>query len=195
MEFESVFACAKLTASADPAMAGSALFRSIPASAPRGGKPRYLGSSRKLRGFLDGVFSTAEASPVEAQSADDLLVSLSGMLEPDGGMPGEKPELRIANSLAALLFFYEHGNTATSGTFRMHVEKLIQFLTPQRLEAKRESAAVRVLDLIRMGRPVPGSWEEFVTAIVQSKRLDVSEFWVKVECALTLVESGTISGV
>jgi Ca-activated chloride channel family protein len=152
---------------------------------------RRLGHSGRSNKFL-----TAEAAPVEAQSADDLLVSLSGMLEPDGGMPGEKPELRVANSLAALLFFYEHGNTATSGTFRMHVEKLIQFLTPSRLkklEAKREGAAVRVLELIRIGRPVPGAWEDFVMAIVQSKRLEVSDFWTKVECTLTHVESGTVS--
>lgn len=159
--------------------------------APRGGKLRHSSRSTTLGGFRERLFRRAEAAPVEAQSADDLLVSLSGMLEPDGGMPGEKAELRIANSLAAPLFFYEHGNTGTSGTFRMHVEKLTQFLTPHRLkklEAKRESAAVRVLELIRIGRPVPGFWEEFVTLIVQSKRLEVSDFWTKVECTLTPVE-------
>jgi Ca-activated chloride channel homolog len=156
-------------------------------------KLRESSTSRTLRGV---DFAEAQGAPVKAQSANDLLVSLSGMLEPDGGMPGGKPELRIAASLAALLFFYEHGNTATSGTFRMHVEKLIQFLTPHRLkklEAKRQSASVRVLELIRIGRSVPGSWEEFVTAIVQSKRLEVSDFWTKVDCPLTPVESGTVS--
>jgi hypothetical protein len=39
-------------------------------------------------------------------------------------MPGKKHEARVTNSLAALLSFYEHVNTASSGTFRMHVEKL-----------------------------------------------------------------------
>jgi hypothetical protein len=209
MQFESVFACTlggMLTASAEPPMARSALrleeesfavtrdwIRQIPTKALWNLRPA---NRRTLRAFLDGVFATAEAAPVDAQSAGDLLVSLSGMLEPDGGMPGQKHELRIAKSLAALLFFYKHGNTATSGTFRMHVEKLVQFLTPQilkKLEANRERAAVRVLELIRMGRPVPSPWEEFATAIVESKRLDVSDFWTKVECALTLVESGTIS--
>jgi hypothetical protein len=119
------------------------------------------------------------------------------MLEPDGGMPGKKHEGRIANSLAALLFFYEHGTTATSGTFRMHAEKLLQFLTPhrlKRLEAKHESVAPCVLELIRTGRPVPGSWEEFVTPIVQSKRVDISDFWTKVESALAPVASETVSG-
>lgn len=70
--------------------------------------------------FLEGVFL--------------VLVSLSGMLEPDGGMPGKKHEMRGVNWLAALLSFYKHGNTSTSGTFRMHVEKLLQFLRPERLQ-------------------------------------------------------------
>ena len=110
------------------------------------------------------------------------------MLEPDGGMPGKKHELRIANSLAALLFFYEHGNTATSGTFRMHVQKLLQFLTSERLkklEGMCEHAAQRVLEAIRMGL-IHGSWEQFVITIVQSKQLDVADFWTKIESALKL---------
>ena len=82
--------------------------------ASRGGKVRHPSRSRTLRGLRDGVFGSAEAAPVEAQNADDMLVSLSGMLGPDAGKPGEKPELQIANSLAALFFFHEHGNTATS---------------------------------------------------------------------------------
>ena len=200
MEFTSVFAaCAgprAIMAMPHPAMAGSAFLRSIQASVDTSAELGHPSRSIKLGGLRERLFGRAEAAPVEAQSADDLLVSLSGMLEPDGGMPGEKPELRIATSLAALLFFYEHGNTATSGTFRMHVEKLIEFLSPHRLktlEAKRESAAVRVLELTRIGRPVPGSWEEFVTAIVRSKRLYISDLWTKVEYALTRLKSGTIS--
>jgi Ca-activated chloride channel family protein len=193
MQFESVFGLFETAAPMDCLALPSATRSRLSVF---GNARKPTGRGRASGTFLGQVFATREAAPVEAQSADDLVVNLSGMLEPDGGMPGGKPELRIANSLAALLFFYGHGNTATSGIFRMHVEKLIQFLTPQilkKLEAKRESAAVRVLELIRIGRPVPGSWEEFVTSIVESKRLDVPGFWMKVEHALTSLESGTIS--
>jgi len=201
MQFESVFGQPRAKMGGSSLGLEEASLFAVPRERIRQIEAKALRNRRQatgttLRAFLNGVFDTAEAPPVEAQSADDLLVSLSGMLEPDGGMPGDKHELRIANLLAALLFFYEHGNTRTSGTFRMHAEKLIQFLTPQRLkklEANRERAAVRVLELIRMGQPVLGPWEEFVTAIVESKRLDVSDFWRNVECALTLVESGTVS--
>ena len=78
----------------------------------------------------------------------------------------------------------------------MHVEKLIQFLTPQRLntlEANREKAAAGVVEAIKKGRRISGSWEEFVRAIVESKRLEGSDFWKKVECAHTFVESDTVS--
>jgi hypothetical protein len=137
-----------------------------------------------------------ETAPAEAQTTDDLLVSLAGMLEPDKGMPGKKDELRIVNSLATLLFFYEHGNTATSGTFRVHVVKLLRFLTPERLKqlkAREESAARRVLELLKAGRPVSGSWEQFVLKIVKAKRFDISDFWTKVESALAPVRSATVA--
>jgi Ca-activated chloride channel family protein len=169
----------------------------------REGIRQVHGALRRLtrpgsRGWIrlgESAFETEEVPPAAPHSTEDFLVSLSGMLEPDGGMPGKKQELRAANSLAVLLFFYEHGNTATAGTFRKHVEKLIQFLTAERLkklEAKHESAALRILELINMGQPIHGSWEQFVTTIVQSKGLDTSDFWTKVESALTLAKSDTI---
>jgi hypothetical protein len=111
-------------------------------------------------------------------------------------MPGKRLDLRIANSLAALLFFYENGNTATKGTFRMHVEKLLQFLTPERLQklgAKHESAALGIVESVKMGRPIHRQWEQFVKAIVQSKQLKVADFWTKLESALTPVESAPVS--
>jgi uncharacterized protein YegL len=167
--------------------------RQIEAKALR--KLRHPSRSRKLREFLDGVYPSY-AAPAQPQTGDDLLVSLSCMLEPDGGMPGKKHELRIANSLAALLFFYEHGNTANSGTFRIHVRRLNHFLTPERLKRlkiKYERAALQVLELIRTGRPVPGSWEEFVTPIARGKGFDVLHFWAKVDGAPTPAESATVS--
>ena len=156
---------------------------------------------RKLRpggdwAFLKRVLDPNEATQAQSQTTDDLLMTLSGMLEPDGGMPGKKDEQRIANSLAALLLFYQHGNRVNCGTFRMHVDKLIQFLTPQRLQklhGKQLDAAVRMLQLIGLGRSITGSWEEFARTIVEGKRLHVSDFWSQVESVLTPVESETVS--
>jgi len=95
-----------------------------------------------VKTFLHGVFGSREVTLTAWQAADDLLMSLAGMLEPDKGMPGNTDELRIVNSLATLLFFYEHGNTATSGTFRVHVVKLLRFLTRERLEQLNPSSSL-----------------------------------------------------
>ena len=127
-----------------------------------------------------------EVTPARPQCAEDLLVSLSVMLEPDGGMPSKKHEVRIANSLAALLFFYEQNHTATSGTFRMHVERLLQFLSPpsiEQLDAKHRTIALRILKLVRAGRSINGPWDQFAKELVDFGRLALSVFWAKLEIA------------
>ena len=48
--------------------------------------------------FLEKVFGSKRGTAAALQSAADLLVSLSGMLEPDGGMPGKKNKMRVVNS-------------------------------------------------------------------------------------------------
>ncbi len=67
---------------------------------------------------LEGIFARS-TPPLEPsiQTSEDILVTLAGMLEPDGGMPGKTEEERIANSLAALLYFAECGSSAASGAF------------------------------------------------------------------------------
>ncbi|HEY8542505.1 MAG TPA: hypothetical protein VIL29_08975, partial [Pseudothermotoga sp.] len=60
---------------------------------------------------------------------DDLMVDLAAMIESDGGMPGDSIEDRILISLIVLLYFYQNGNTLEVGAFRVHVKKLIGFLT------------------------------------------------------------------
>ena len=85
------------------------------------------------------------------------------MLEPDGGMPGKGVEIRVAYSLVALLFFRENNNTQVSGILRMHVEKLLLFLSPERtkqLDMKQDAATRRILELLRSEQPIqdPAQW-------------------------------------
>jgi hypothetical protein len=141
-------------------------------------------------GSLDEVFLETEKS-AESLAAEDLLVNLSAMLEPDGGMPGQSAEMRIAHSLAALLFFYQHNNTHLSGTFRRHVERLLSFLGTERtkqLNKKQQSATFRILEWLKTGRAVHGPWEQFVRTLVQSSRLESSEFWATLDAAATKEE-------
>ena len=50
------------------------------------------------------------------------------MLEPDGGMPGDRPGVRAGRTIAAVLAFVAHGHTLTLGAFRLHVTRLVGFL-------------------------------------------------------------------
>jgi hypothetical protein len=202
MEFSSMFGGKRVrdlmsVSFYDPAAAALSHMGSREIGSKAFGRLEHPSRSKMLRAFLEGGFDEMpEAAPAQDQTTDDLLVSLAGMLEPDRGMPGKRDELRIVNSLATLLFFYEHGNTATSGTFRVHVVKLLRFLTPERLKqlkAGEERAARRVLELLKAARPVPGSWEQFVLHIVKAKRFDISDFWTKVESALAPVRSATVA--
>jgi hypothetical protein len=94
------------------------------------------------------------AQPSGVLDIEDLLVIISGMLEPDGGMPGSTSEMRMANSLVALLFFHSQKNTEDAGVFRIHVQKLIDFLSAERVQQLNnghQTAAVRILELLETG--------------------------------------------
>jgi hypothetical protein len=117
-------------------------------------------------------------SPV-ALSTDDVLVALAGMLEPDGGMPGKTPEVRIANSLAALFCFVSQGSTSGNGPFRVHVAKLLKYLTPtliKQLDAAVAQDAGRALEKIAAGKSPAGDWLRHAKMFAESKPLDLGVF-------------------
>jgi Ca-activated chloride channel family protein len=64
----------------------------------------------------------------ERRTSNDDLIDLAGMLEPDGGMPGDTPGARLGRTIAAVLAFVTEGHTLTAGPFRLHVSRLIGFL-------------------------------------------------------------------
>jgi len=88
----------------------------------------------------------------------ERLAALAARLEPDGGMPGEDDEDRIGASLCALLAFAERGSGPGHGPFRPHVRRLIKFLRdalPGGLPEEKLEAAVRIIELVKKGWPVP----------------------------------------
>ena len=91
----------------------------------------------------------------------------------------------------ALLFFRENNNTQASGIFRMHVEKLLLFLSPERtkkLDRKQDAATRRILELLRSGQPIHGPWDQFVRKLVQSKTPELTEVWAKLDLAIGVAE-------
>lgn len=64
----------------------------------------------------------------QSETPEDKLMTLAARIEPDGGMPGDDMEARIRATIAALRKFLREGHTASSGVFRSHVARLIEFL-------------------------------------------------------------------
>jgi len=96
------------------------------------------------------------------QGAEELLVTLAGLLEADGGMPGDTEELRLASSLAAALCFVQEGTTPRTGPFRVHVDRLLGFLKARALEAlgrERAALVLSVLKQIEAGAVPKGDWQ------------------------------------
>jgi hypothetical protein len=68
------------------------------------------------------------APPAQSQQAEDTLLDLAARMEPDGGMPGATIVERVNNTIAALRAFVAQGHTMTSGVFRSHVARLVEYL-------------------------------------------------------------------
>jgi len=122
-------------------------------------------------------------SPAPVLSADDFLMSLAGMLEPDGGMPGNTSQIRIANSLAALLCFVSQGNSGGSGPFRVHISKLLKYLSPallRQLDSAIAQDVSRVLEKIASAKSPGGDWLEHGKKLTQTKQIEMEVFWRQV---------------
>jgi hypothetical protein len=81
------------------------------------------------------------------------------MLEPDGGMPGDSPEVRAARTIAAVFAFVVEGHTLTTGAFRLHVTRLVGFLKSLSAAADREVRLIdAALDAASSGKAPDGQW-------------------------------------
>jgi Ca-activated chloride channel family protein len=145
-------------------------------AAARSAAPRLSSLSREFgrsKSAVNGV-----TAPHETEV--DLLVALAGMMEPDGGMPGETEEVRIGNSLGALLYFLREGNTSRSGPFRIHVERLLQYLNSNGLSTlspANAEAATRVLKGLAAGVSPAGDWHKYAEKLAETKMADLHVFW------------------
>lgn len=107
-------------------------------------------------------------------------MALAGMMEPDGGMPGETEEIRIGNSIVALLYFVSEGNTSRNGPFRIHVERLLQYLNSNRLSmlsSANAEAASRALKGLAAGVSPAGYWHRYAEELAKTKMADLLVLW------------------
>jgi Ca-activated chloride channel homolog len=151
------------------------------------GIPRQVSSlgSRmvsRLRGSLERK-PLPGSLPNSVETSEDVLVTLAGWLEPDGGMPGKNEETRIANSLVALLSFIAQGSTSEAGPFRVHVKRLLQYLNPdrvKRLGSLQADLVSRVLEQMAIGRSLKGDWLPIARKLAETQSADLDVFWREV---------------
>ena len=141
-------------------------------------------SSLSKRMFGKQSLDLRKSSPrFSTNSFEDILITLAGWLEPDGGMPGNNEEMRIANSLIALLSFVAQGSTREAGPFRVHVERLLQYLNPDRIKRLASSQAdwvSRALEQIVAGHSVKGDWLVVARKLAETRSTDLDVFWREV---------------
>jgi len=193
MQFEGVFGVALCAPAGAPmTVAPAQMARGISLSAPlpppmpqETGRPliaKVVGAGMDMLSSSLGkrkAAKQAEASEPVPQTPDDLLMVLAGMLEPDGGMPGFGEEQRILNSVAALLFFVAQGSTRNSGPFRVHVDKLISFLTTDRLHQLNPNDVSLVSSVLReaiKGHAPKGDWNFHASTLASRQDVDRKKF-------------------
>jgi hypothetical protein len=101
------------------------------------------------------MFRKSQPAPsgTAPESIDDDLITLASQLEPDGGMPGQNASERSARSVALLLALVAAGHTITTGAFRAHVARLVQYLTS--LNRRTFDVAIQAAST---GKVPPGDW-------------------------------------
>jgi Ca-activated chloride channel family protein len=121
-------------------------------------------------GGLSGLFSKVRMAsarrpglppppPPPPHNSDDSLLELASALDSDGGLPGSSLEARAAASAVALLAFLANGHTPSSGAFRSHVARLVQFLgSLTALDSEKRQLVERALTVARQGQAVSGDW-------------------------------------
>ncbi len=177
---------------------GAGAMPAAPMMGAMGGGLRATGSFTQVFGrpsaqhTLDRVSPPAAAPTAGVVSSpkptrEDVLVALVGRLEPDGGMPGKTPALRVAHSLAVLLFLLSEGNSASNGPFRKHVAKLTHFLQTQDLQslgAPNGQIATRAERALRQQTIRNSDWRPYGEKFLQTGEIDQAQFWRDVENAI-----------
>ena len=172
MAIEGVFPRPKLMATARFGAARQILFGR---SAPRG-TARFSAAVQDLLDQLAPCETATEPPAPPYAPRHDTLVDLAALLEADGGMPGSDESERILKTLLALLALAAEGHSPSSGPFRLHVKRMMEFVEsrlPGALSGEQASAARRVVEAARAGRSAGQvSLEGIVEALLEGQEVD-----------------------
>jgi hypothetical protein len=90
-------------------------------------------------------------------------------------MPGRGWEERMTNSLVVLLFLLQNGSTPENGPFRLHIRKLLEYLTRVLAEELRP-LCTKLEDVISRAHhqwhPPDNRWGELARSLLDTRTID-----------------------
>lgn len=130
---------------------------------------------------------------------ENFLVRRAAGIEPDGGVGGGTDEERLLRSAALLLSFLCSDNTIHRGPFRMHVQRLLDFLEPRLAQLPSGDGRKLVENLLaraKADKPLPPApLFEVGMEFAQCELADWPEAWAEfVQRVVLPRESGAIAG-
>ena len=110
----------------------------------------------------------------------DPLVDLAARLEPDGGMPGDTPDFRLLATVLALLAFGAAGHWASSGPFRVHLRRMLDFVDRfpvADLPNEQRTGLEKGLDAVRHERVIAGPWMDVLRDVLRKPDRHARKAW------------------
>jgi Mg-chelatase subunit ChlD len=137
---------------------------------------RVFGSPDHLSEMVFGAEDSQDLSAYDlVPNENRLALDLVAALESDGGMPGQGWEERMTNSLVVLLFLLQNGSTPDDGPFRVHIRKLLAYLTKVLAEEPRP-LYTKLEDVINRAhhqwQPRDNRWSELARIVLDTGTID-----------------------
>jgi len=117
------------------------------------------------------------------KSAEDVLIELAALIEPDGGLPGHSEKERILSTLLALHLFAAEGHTVGRGAFALHVGRLVSYLQAADVslfDEKQRRAIEDSIQAVNKGEAVPGRWLPMALEYLRTGAVPAARFWKEV---------------
>ncbi len=179
MEFAGVFA--------EAASAAMPAERTLKLTGP-GQAGNFFSLCRKWLAPLDLVRESPESlrdSGTPSMAHDSLaetdpLVELAARLEPDGGLPGRTSELRLLATILALLAFGSEGHWVSSGPFRAHLRRMLDFVdrfSVRDLTSEQRATVAEVVDVVRREQVIAGPWRDMLRGVLEKPDRDAERAW------------------
>ncbi len=138
--------------------------------------------SLHFEGDADVMHDVAYSLEDQEESSSHDLIDLLGLLEPDGGAPGDTLEERILGTVLILLAAVAEGSTRKEGPYRAHIGRMLSFLEanlPGGLDTEKHKAVRAAIAAAEAGEvKFGGYWFDQAVELVLNEDIDTApDIW------------------